>query len=234
MNLEPTTLVFELVNFLVLLWVLQRLVYRPLHQAIHARREELAEERAGLQAQREALEKEQTELDEGLDRLDELQAQVRREATEAAVKERARILEGAREDAASERARVQALLASERKATEAWVRSVAVERGTEVAGALLKKLAPEALDAALERGLVQAIDAHQEQLRHSWEREGGELPEAELVGATLPGDRAVKKVREALTGAVGARPRLHVREDDRLEAGLLLRLGDGVLCVVTV
>ena len=53
MNLEPTTLVFELVNFLVLLWVLQRLVYRPLHQAIHARREELAEERAGLQAQRE-------------------------------------------------------------------------------------------------------------------------------------------------------------------------------------
>ena len=66
MNLEPTTLVFELVNFLVLLWVLQRLVYRPLHQAIHARREELAEERAGLQAQREALEKEQTELDEGL------------------------------------------------------------------------------------------------------------------------------------------------------------------------
>ena len=76
MNLEPTTLVFELVNFLVLLWVLQRLVYRPLHQAIHARREELAEERAGLQAQREALEKEQTELDEGLDRLDELQAQV--------------------------------------------------------------------------------------------------------------------------------------------------------------
>lgn len=40
MNFDLTTFVFELVNFGLLIWILQRVLYRPLRAGIERRRSE--------------------------------------------------------------------------------------------------------------------------------------------------------------------------------------------------
>lgn len=227
MSFDWSTFGLELVNFMVLVLVLHRVLYRPLRRAIDERREVTAAAAAELVARRESLDTEAAELAEARASMVTLRTKIRAEATEDASSERARILEQAREDAASERARVQALLDTERQAAEAWVKNIAIERGTELAGRMLEKLAPEAVDAALRRALFEALEARAGELRVG--AESGDEADVEVTGARLPDDHVVAELREHLTAVLGRRPRLTVKEDDSLREGLVLRVGDFVL-----
>jgi F-type H+-transporting ATPase subunit b len=227
MGFDWSTFGLELVNFLVLVLVLHRVLYRPLRRAIDERRESAAGAEAELVARREALDTETAELADARASIATLRAKVRAEATEDAASERARILEQAREDAASERARVQALLDTERQAAEAWVKNIAIERGTELAGRMLEKLAPDAIDVALRRALFEALRARAGELRGG--AESGDEADVEVTGARFPDDHAVAELREHLTVVLGRRPRLTVKEDESLREGLVLRVGDFVL-----
>jgi F-type H+-transporting ATPase subunit b len=224
MKVDLTTFVFEIINFLVLLWLLQRLVYRPLRDGIARRRKALEEreqaaERAMLEAER-LQEQRQHEREE----LAQLRDQVVREANEEAAEQRARILASAREDAEAERARVYRLLESERSAALSWVNQVAVERGTEVAGMLLMQLAPEAVE-----------DALFEQLRKECERrdlsdsELSDPPEVEVSAASVPDNEKLNALRDSLERGLGKRPQLVVREEPALRAGTVVRVGRHVL-----
>lgn len=226
MSTSLTTLIFELVNFLVLVVVLHRLVYRPLRDAILARRQKLDDDRAAVEEEGRALAATRAELDEGQRGLEALRAEVRREAVEEAQQERTRILEQARQDAAGERARVQALLDSERKAAEDWVRTTAVEKATFIAGRMLQQMAPDAVERALREGLVDAIARQGDRLRE--QGRNGPL-EVELTGVKLPGDEVVATLREALEKVLRVRPQITAREDETIGAGLVLRVEDVVL-----
>jgi F-type H+-transporting ATPase subunit b len=222
MDFNLTTFVFETVNFVVLVFILQRLVYRPLQRAIRRRHEAMdeREERARrAMTEAKALQDEVTTRARGLDTLRE---QVLREATEQAAEERARILRSAHEDAATERARVQRLLEAEREAAVGWVREMAIEHSTEVAGRLLAQIAPEALDETLTRELLG-------ELRGMDLGETAGLREVDVTFAKRPSESTVEGIRRELGRILGAPPRLTQREDESLGAGLVLRLGGKVL-----
>jgi F-type H+-transporting ATPase subunit b len=92
MHFNLTTFLFEIVNFLVLLVVLQRLIYRPLRKGIDARRQAQEDEAAALVTKEQAVLAQGHELDARARQLDELRLTAVREAAEAASEERARIL----------------------------------------------------------------------------------------------------------------------------------------------
>lgn len=219
MGFSLTTFLFEIANFLVLVWLLQRLLYRPIKRSIETRRE-AAEARTAALADKEAdLSRRRVEVDRGTEALEALRDRVVAEATEQGEQERARILEQAREDVAAELARVRRLLETEREAAEAWVRDVAIERGTELAGRLLVELAPEAADRAFFRRLLDALT------------ETGDGPaealgdEVEVTFARLPPDTDVAELRAAVERRLGKAPRLQLREDPALAAGCVARMG---------
>lgn len=218
MGFDPVTFLFELVNFLVLVVVLDRLVYRPLRRGIEARRAaqaEQAEQAARKLAESEALRR---EWEGRLGEQERLRGEVLRAAHEEAAQARARLLETAQEDAQAERARARHLLEAEREAARTWVRDLAVERSADLAGRLLLKLAPEAAHQALLERLVEQAA-----------RERPSLPpgELELTFARAPDPAAVSRLREALTGPQGPSPT--VREDPALLAGAVARVGHRVL-----
>ena len=62
MGLDLTTFVLEIVNFLVLLWLLSHFLYRPVQAAIARRQQQAEQARQALEAQRLSLEAKQTEL----------------------------------------------------------------------------------------------------------------------------------------------------------------------------
>jgi F-type H+-transporting ATPase subunit b len=226
MELNPTTLIFEIVNFVVLVWLLSRLLYRPLREAITKRERELAVERAQSQAaltEAAALKTQWEEKNRGLVTLAD---QVRSEALADAMSEQARMLARAHEEAAAERGKAKTLLHAEREAAEQWVRNMAVERSTDLAGRMLLALAPDAVDAALTDRLIDELAARGRDLLG--DQHADDL-EVEVVATHAPREPVLERLRGALATALSAPPRLAVREDPSLGAGLSLRVGDRVL-----
>lgn len=228
MGFNLTTFLFEIVNFIVLVWIMQRLLYKPLQRAI-------AKRNAAIQAREDAADQRMQQAEQTLvtyqherGELDGLRTQTIRDATEQASEERARILELAREDAAAEHARAQRMLEAEREAALAWVREELVARSAEVAGRILSQLAPEALEPALLDQLLAELDRQSGILAREISDHGA-TPEVEVTFATMPGDEGISRLRSKLENALGQTPRLALREDETLGAGLVLRVGSQVL-----
>jgi F0F1-type ATP synthase membrane subunit b/b' len=209
------------------MWLLKRIVYGPLKKGIGERREALTEREESAKARMDAAEELEQRARTMYSELEELRAKTIRQAIEQAAEEKARLLEQAREDAAAERARAQRLLDSEREAALAWVRELAVEHGTDVAGRMLMQLAPDAVEEALFERLLDELSSRSNTLRDAAARTA--RAEADVTFAHMPPDEQVARLRERLTAALGKPPRLVLREDDALLAGLCVRLGHLVL-----
>lgn len=223
MGLDATTLIFETINFVVLALVLWRILYRPLRGAIEARRSALEEARQRTEAALGEAQRLEGEWRHKHEELEALRASVRAEVLDAAERERAVLLERAREDARAELARVRQLAVAEREAAERWVESAVVERGADLAGRLLLELAPGAVDDALAETLVRALETKRAELSALADEDGVEV---ELTGARLPGPALAERVAEVLR-AVAARPvRIVTRGEPSLVGGWTVRVGD--------
>jgi F-type H+-transporting ATPase subunit b len=115
MLIDWFTVVAQAVNFLILVWLLKRLLFQPVLAAIDAREKRIATQLAqATQTEAQA----RTEREE-FQRRNEMLAQEReailRKASDAAETERQRLLEAARQDAQSLRARLTDVLTKERQ-----------------------------------------------------------------------------------------------------------------------
>lgn len=229
MGFDWLTFAFETINFLVLVWVLQRIVYRPLRDGIRARRE-------AIEAKAEAATRRLADADDRAKELaaqaadiDQVRAKALRAATEEATEQRARILEQAREDALAERARSDKVLEVERAAARAWVREIAVERGTEVAAELLMRLAPKAVDESLFEALLGEVRQQHETLKKALGEDETAPVDVEVTSCRFLDEGRTHRLTSCIEDALGRRPRLVVRQDESLRAGLAVHIGYHVL-----
>lgn len=231
MGWSLSSFLFELINFLVLVLILQRLVYRPLRAGIEQRRQDAAAKEQAVEQRMQAAEALEASSRARLSELDELRTATLRQATEQADEERARLLAQAREDAGLERAHAERLLQAERESARAWVREMAVEHSTTVAGRLLLELAPEAIERSLFDRLLVELSRRGPELRGALPGDGGAGSESEVeVTCAQPlGADEQRRLRAQLAELLGAPPRLVVRDDGALGAGLVLRVGHLVL-----
>jgi len=103
----------QLLNFLVLAWLLKRFLYRPILDALDAREQRIAAELADADAKRRAADKERDEFQHKNDAFDQQRAALLSQATEEAKAERQRLLEEARQAADTLRAKRMQTLASD-------------------------------------------------------------------------------------------------------------------------
>lgn len=227
MGFSITTFVFEVVNFLVLVAILRWILYAPLKRAIAERRKGLEDREAQAAEKISVAERREREAAAQAAGLDELRAETLRKATEQAAAERASLIEQAREDAAAERTRAQRLLEIEREAAHAWVREMAIEQGADIAGRMLLSLAPHAVEDALFDLLLHELLRRGDELAAAAGRDAS--PEVEVRFASVPSDDRIARLRERLSAVLGASPRLVLRDDTTLRAGLAVRVGHVVL-----
>lgn len=224
MSSSLTTFLFETVNFVLLMWILQRLVYRPLRKAIEGRREEIVKTKEEAQHELAEANELRASWEKKHQELGSLRAQVREETLEGALQERGRLLEQAHADAAQERTRVERLLDSERRSAEEWVRTVAIERGTDLAGRLLLQLAPGAVDRVLCERLVDTLRESKGELG----RQVGDIDSVEVTGAKEPGEALLGPLRKLLAEVAGSPMSIDISTDPSLLAGAVVRFGDTV------
>lgn len=89
----------QIVNFLILVWLLKRFLYKPILDAIDAREKRIADELADADAKKAAAEKQRDEFQRKSQAFDEERAVLMSRATDEVKAERLRLLDDARKSA---------------------------------------------------------------------------------------------------------------------------------------
>ncbi len=115
MLIDWFTVSAQAVNFLILVWLLKRLLYRPVLAAIEARENKIATQLADATQREAQARKEREDFQHRKEALEREREDLLRKATEEAAAQRQTLLEAARQDADTLRSRLNELLANERR-----------------------------------------------------------------------------------------------------------------------
>ncbi len=103
----------QALNFLILVWLMKRFLYKPILHAINAREQRIAAELADADAKRAEAQKDRDEFQHKNDQFDQQRAALLSQATEEAKAERQRLMEEARQAAETLTAKRQEALTNE-------------------------------------------------------------------------------------------------------------------------
>ena len=106
----------QALNFIILVWLLKRFLYKPILDAIDAREKRIATELADADAKKSEAQTERDEFQHKNEAFDQQRAALLSKATEEAGKERQRLLDEARKAADAATAKRESLSVSPKKA----------------------------------------------------------------------------------------------------------------------
>lgn len=227
------TILLQALNFLILLVILQRFLYRPLSKKMKEREEEIESEISEAKQRAEAAERERAELEEKLAEAQEEAEKIRRDAREEAAERRDEILEQAREDADDIRQEANERIQREEEAARERIQKRARQTAVELAEDLLRETGGEALhDQLVDRFLLgedDLGDADLDRLADAIRKAGG----AVRIRTAYPlEEQTQQRLRETLRDRLpwddeSSIPELEfaVEEDSELVAGLTLISG---------
>ena len=109
------TVVAQAINFLILVWLLKRFLYKPILHAIDEREKGIAAQLAEAEAKKAEAQKERDDFQHKNEAFDQERAALLKKATDEAKAERQRLLDEARKDADALRAKRQDALRNEQR-----------------------------------------------------------------------------------------------------------------------
>ncbi|AJE48441.1 ATP synthase subunit B [Celeribacter indicus] len=220
MSIDWITVAAQIVNFLVLVWLLKRFLYRPILDGIDARENGIAARMGEAAKIREAAEAVRAEYEAKVAALGASEAQTIEEARGRAEAERDAILAEARKRVAREQAERESQRAEEARRYTADLH----RRGASALLALTRKALADLAGETLEQRIVaHAADRFDDMAEHLRKAAGSSRTAVVTTRDPLPPD-----VRQTLDSDLSARlPGVAVefRTDPATAPGLTLRLG---------
>jgi|WetSurMetagenome_2_1015567.scaffolds.fasta_scaffold121891_2 F-type H+-transporting ATPase subunit b len=221
MHLDPWTLALQAANFLVLVWLLHRFLYRPILSVIDARRDAARKLTDDLEARNAAAAALQADLERQRAGVAEARDKALRSARDAADAEHKTILERARAEAEALKAEAQAAFERERTDTIATMgRDVA-----RMAVSIVRRLLQETSGGEAQAGAlgkicddVRALPAETRQ--RIVQRLAADGRALEVVTAFPLDEPTAKRFSETLAAALGAPAPPIFRVDPSLIAGV--------------
>ena len=231
MQFDWSTFVLEVINFLILVWLLKRFLYQPVLNVIAERRRkieaELAEAAKG-QEEAEALKKQYEARLAEWERekrgaLDSLEQQV--------AQERSKRLKQLDDELELQRLRQQARDQQQQTQWRSQAEAEALQLGGAFATRLLKTLSCAELDIHLQQLFIDQLAALSEstarEMRDGWQEGGAKV---EVVSARPLDESRQQPIRQALEQKLGRLDGTwNFREDAQLIAGLRVSIGGWML-----
>lgn len=228
MELDATTFVLEIVNFLALLWLLTRFLYRPIQAALGARAKATAEQIRQIESRSADLDSRTAEVERLRAELDLRREAADRElAAEIAAIRHQRLGELTR-DVLAEREKAQARMEQELDGAREQIESRLRERAAHFVGGYLKRLASASTEASVVE-LFLADLAAQTNLARRALRDGSMpidsgVPAVEVSTAYPPAAALRERVESALSALIEEPARLEWRLEPDLLAGICVRV----------
>jgi F-type H+-transporting ATPase subunit b len=143
------TIVAQAINFLILVWLLKRFLYKPILQAIDAREKGIAAQLAAAVAKEAAAQKQSDDFQHKNETFDQERAALLAKATDDARKERGRLIDNAKKDSDALRASRQAALQNEQRHLDQEIRLWTQNQVFAIARKTLADLASPCLEAQM-------------------------------------------------------------------------------------
>lgn len=231
MELDWTTFILEIVNFFVLIWILQRFFYKPVQAVIAKRKESIDKILAEAHAARIEAAGLKSQYQKRLEDWDAERKRAREQLAKEFDEERARAM--AALESAVEKEREKNKTLEQRRVAELQkvLQIKAVGRGSRFAGKLVSRFAGPELEAKLIASVCEdlaGLPAEEAQrIQNAYLREA--KPRI-VVTSAFAIDRAQKELlRARLAALVGRETGVEFREDSRLVAGVRVDLASWVL-----
>ncbi|QIE54212.1 F0F1 ATP synthase subunit B [Pikeienuella piscinae] len=224
MSIDSITVAAQLINFLVLVWLLKRFLYRPILDGIDARERQIAERMSEAARVCESAEKAAAEHRAEIQRLKAAREEALEQAHREAKAERDAMLSAARARLTSEQEAREAEREQEaRRYTERLHR-----KGAAALVALTRKALGDLSDETLEERVVARTVSRLARMAGDLKAAAGDSREAVVTtSGTLP-EELRARINEAVVGALPGTQVRYATEPGR-SAGLSLRLGGAQL-----
>jgi F-type H+-transporting ATPase subunit b len=229
-ELDWSTFVLEIINFLILVWILKRFLYKPVLEAIARRKETIGKSLTAAQARHDDAQALEEQYRNRLGDWEQEKAKMRAAMLDEIEAERARRMDELQAALERERNKNQAIEARYRKDWQSKVEDEAMVQSAQFAARLLARAASpeleERLIALAREDLARLPEAQLQSLRAACREDAFKV----TVASAFPLDEnqrdAVGQAIEAVTGRDGG---LEFVRDERLLAGLRISIGPWIL-----
>lgn len=230
MELSWSTFVLEIINFLILVWILKRFFYKPVLDVIARRRAAIEKSLADARTTKSEAEKLQEQYKNRLADWDQERQQARETLIQEIEAERARktaelknVLQQEREKARVIEQRRQADV--EHKAEEA-----ALTLSARFATRLLEQVAGPELETRLVERVLSGLSGLSDEQIVALRTNYGQAPETAIVVSAFPlADEYRSKLKQAITTLTDQEMSPQFEQDSELLAGLRITIGNWVL-----
>lgn len=151
MLIDWFTVVAQVINFLILVWLLKRFLYQPILNAIDAREQRIVTELAGADAKMTEAEKERNEFQQKNIEFEKQRNSYLNQAIDEAKAEHQRLLETARQESENLRAKRQQALMNEQHS----LHDALTHQAREEVFAIARKALTDLADSSLEERMTQ-------------------------------------------------------------------------------
>jgi F-type H+-transporting ATPase subunit b len=178
MLIDWFTVIAQVVNFLILVWLLKHFLYKPILNAIDAREKKIADELANADAKKSEAQKEKEDFKRKNEEFDQQHATLLNKAKGEANAERQKLLDGARKEASDLRAKQQEALRNDKENLNKEISRRTQREVFAIARKALKDLAGTSLEERM-------VDIFAQKLRELKGKEKEQLTSA-LSGSQSP------------------------------------------------
>jgi F-type H+-transporting ATPase subunit b len=230
LELSWSTFVLEMINFLVLVWILKRFLYKPVLNVIARRRAGIENQLAEASRLHEDADTLKAEYENRLAAWDQERQQLRDTLAQELDTERAQQMEALQTALAQEREKAHVAESRRRAEAEREIERHALQQGAQFATRLLAEAAGPELEARLAELLQGGLSTLSEDRTTALRTQWGEPPETIRVTSAfpLPADRR-QQIEKALSGVTGLGVPVVYEQDPKLVAGLRITIGAWVL-----
>jgi len=230
MELDWFTVAAQVVNFLILVWLLRRFLYRPVTRAMERREARIAERLEEAETKRAEAEDEAESLRETRSELERRREETLKEARAEADEKREELeKELEREMTERRESRIEALEA-ERERFLADLRRRTARHVNALARSALAEFADASLDEATARRFAERFAAAEDETVERLAEAARDADEGPLVESPRPLDEeSRRRVAEALAKRMPQAPEPRFETDEALILGLRVSAGGQVL-----
>ncbi len=228
MNFSWWTFALQAANFLILVWLLQRFLFKPVKAIVARRKEEISRALTEVSAQKDDVDQLKRQIEAQRSQIDAEREKMLKEARALLAAERQKSIEQARSDA--EKIKDQALkqLAEERDAAAKELFEQTITLATSLAERLLREAAPRSLERSFLERVIDYLDQVPAEQRASLFPKAGE--DSLLVTTAHPlGVEEQAEWREQLSKRIGTELNIRFGSDPALIAGAVVTFPHGIV-----
>jgi len=232
LELNWSTFILEIINFLVLVWILKRFLYRPILLILEKRRSEIENsltEASNQHAEAVALE---NQYKERLDTWEHEKLQLRENLIQELQKEKTQKLENIKTDIESEREKASVIEKRRETETLRQFQLKAHEQGTRFVTKLLHAVANKELESSLFDLLIKSFDdmteEKQQSLRNAFKTSADSIT---VTSAYTLTDTQHQQLKQKISTLLKQPVKINYLQEEKLLAGLRVVIGAWVLRV---